>query len=54
MRFDTVIKNGTVVTANDTFVSDLGVTDGQIAAIAVPDVHDALAALTGYVVSRKL
>jgi len=27
---------------------------GQIAAIAVPDVRDALAALTGYVVSRKL
>ena len=28
--------------------------NGQIAAIEVPDVHDALAALTGYVVSRKL
>ena len=34
MQFDTVIKNGTVVTANDTFASDLGITDGRIDAIA--------------------
>ena len=34
MRFDTVIKNGTVVTANDTFASDVGITDGRITAIA--------------------
>ncbi|MGF9695139.1 dihydropyrimidinase [Rhizobium sp. 0TCS1.26] len=34
MRFDTVIRNGTVVTASDTFVSDIGIKDGQIAALA--------------------
>jgi dihydropyrimidinase len=34
MRFDTVIKNGIVVTANDTFASDLGLLGGRIAAIA--------------------
>src|SRR5436853_3906769 len=34
MRFDTVIKSGTVVTATDTYASDLGITDGRIAAIA--------------------
>ena len=31
MRFDTVIRNGTVVTASDTFVSDIGIKDGRIA-----------------------
>ena len=30
MRFDTVIRNGTVVTASDTFVSDVGIRDGRI------------------------
>ena len=34
LQFDTVIKNGTIVTANDTFASDLGLTNGRIAAIA--------------------
>ena len=33
MRFDTVIRNGTVVTASDTFVSDVGIKDGRICAI---------------------
>lgn len=35
MRFDTVIKNGTVVTATDTYVGDIGIADGKIAAIAM-------------------
>src|SRR5229473_2710997 len=34
MRFDTVIKNGTVVTATDTYASDVGIAGGKIAAIA--------------------
>ena len=34
MRFDTVIRNGTVVTATDTYASDVGILDGKIAAIA--------------------
>src|ERR1700690_4291792 len=34
MRFDTVIKNGTVVTAMDTYASDIGISDGRITAIA--------------------
>ncbi|PYU33000.1 MAG: dihydropyrimidinase [Acidobacteria bacterium] len=34
MRFDTVIKNGTVVTATDTYASDIGIAGGKIAAIA--------------------
>ena len=34
MQFDTIIKNGTIVTANDTFASDLGLKDGRISAIA--------------------
>jgi dihydropyrimidinase len=34
MRFDTVIRHGTVVTASDTFVSDIGIRDGRIAALA--------------------
>lgn len=34
MRFDTVIRNGTVATASDTFVSDIGIKDGRIAALA--------------------
>src|ERR1700739_95136 len=33
MRFDTVIRNGTVVTATDTYASDVGMVDGRIAAI---------------------
>ena len=34
MRFDTVIRNGTVVTATDTYASDIGILEGKIAAIA--------------------
>ena len=34
MRFDTVIRNGTVVTATDTCVSDIGIDGGRITAIA--------------------
>ncbi len=34
MRFDTVIRNGTIITATDTYRSDLGITNGTIAAIA--------------------
>src|SRR3954462_10864659 len=40
MRFDTVIRHGTVVTASDTFVSDVGIKDGRIAALAA-DLTDA-------------
>jgi len=34
MRFDTVIRNGTVVTATDTYASDIGISGGRITAIA--------------------
>ena len=34
MRFDTVIRHGTVVTSSDTFRSDVGIRDGKIAALA--------------------
>ena len=34
MRFDTVVKNGLVVTAIDSYVSDIGITGGKITAIA--------------------
>jgi len=34
MRFDTVIRHGTVVTASDRFMSDVGIKDGRIAALA--------------------
>src|SRR5712671_605177 len=34
MRFDTVIRNGTVVTATDTYASDIGIAGGKITAIA--------------------
>jgi dihydropyrimidinase len=34
MRFDTVIKDGTVVTATDTYAGDVGITDGSVVAIA--------------------
>ena len=34
MRFDTIIKNGTVVTATDTFVSDVGISGGKITDLA--------------------
>jgi dihydropyrimidinase len=34
MRFDTVIKNGTVLTATDTFAADVGIVGGTVAALA--------------------
>lgn len=34
MRFDKVIRYGTVVTASDTFKSDVGIKEGRIAALA--------------------
>lgn len=34
MRFDTIIKGGTVATAADTFLADVGIRDGQVAALA--------------------
>ncbi|MGH9699275.1 MAG: dihydropyrimidinase [Candidatus Acidiferrales bacterium] len=33
MRFDTLIRNGVVVTALDTFPSDVGIRDGRVAAL---------------------
>src|SRR5579871_1126685 len=33
MSFDTIIRNGTVVTATDTYVADVGITNGKIAAV---------------------
>src|SRR5690242_8288214 len=35
MAFDTIIANGTVVTASDTYPGDIGISDGKISAIAV-------------------
>ncbi len=40
MHFDTVIRNGTVVTASDSFVSDVGIKNGRIVALAT-DLTDA-------------
>ncbi|ODS57694.1 MAG: dihydropyrimidinase [Agrobacterium sp. SCN 61-19] len=40
MHFDTVIRNGTVVTASDTFVSDVGIKNGRIVSLAA-DLTDA-------------
>ena len=34
MQFDTLIQGGTIVTASDTYASDIGIADGRIAAIA--------------------
>ncbi|MFZ0881000.1 MAG: amidohydrolase family protein, partial [Candidatus Acidiferrales bacterium] len=34
MRFDTIIRNGTVVTASDTYRGDVGISGEKIAAIA--------------------
>ena len=36
MQFDTIIQGGTVVTASDTYGSDIGIANGRIAAIAQP------------------
>jgi dihydropyrimidinase len=35
MRFDTVIRNGTIVTATDTYVSDIGILNGKISALGL-------------------
>ncbi|MBX8827961.1 dihydropyrimidinase, partial [Ochrobactrum sp. SFR4] len=34
MQFDTIIKNGTVVTASDTYRCDVGISAGKIVALA--------------------
>src|SRR5437868_15533980 len=34
MRFDTIIRNGTIVTATDTTLADIGINGGKITAIA--------------------
>src|ERR1700756_5731204 len=34
MRFDTIIRNGTIVTASDTYVADIGISGDKISAIA--------------------
>jgi dihydropyrimidinase len=34
MRFDTIIHNGTIVTATDTYAGDIGIAGGKISAIA--------------------
>src|SRR5438128_825484 len=34
MRFDTVIRNGTVVTATDSSLADVGIAGGKVTAIA--------------------
>src|SRR5215469_13854979 len=34
MRFDSIIKGGTVVTATDTYRGDVGISGGKISAIA--------------------
>ena len=34
MRFDTLIRNATVVTASDTYSADIGLADEKISAIA--------------------
>ncbi|MFC7543220.1 hypothetical protein ACFQU2_32345 [Siccirubricoccus deserti] len=33
-EFDLVIRNGTVATASDVFAADVGITDGQVVALA--------------------
>src|ERR1700737_1542246 len=33
MRFDTIIRNGTIVTATDSYAGDVGITNGQIVVI---------------------
>src|SRR6202020_560480 len=34
MRFDTIIKNGTIITATETTTADVGISDGKVTAIA--------------------
>ena len=35
MRFDTLIRGGTIVTATDTYVGDVGIIGGKISVIGV-------------------
>ena len=42
MGFDTLIVNGTVVTASDTYAADVAVTDGKIAAVGAIEVSTEL------------
>src|ERR1700685_3467476 len=35
MRFDTLIRGGTIVTATDTYVSDVGITGGKMSVIGL-------------------
>ncbi len=54
MQFDTLIQGGTVVTASDTYTSDIGIADGRITAIAqrLPreSARDAVSAEGAYVI----
>jgi dihydropyrimidinase len=34
LAFDTIIRNGTIVTASDTYVADIGIANEKISAIA--------------------
>src|SRR5258708_34647872 len=36
MRFDTVIRNGTIVTATDTYAGDVGILGDKISAVGAP------------------
>jgi carbon-monoxide dehydrogenase large subunit len=38
MKFDTIIRGGTVVTASDTFTCDVGIANGRIAALGENEV----------------
>ena len=49
-QFDTVIRNGTLVTAADVFAADLAIVDGRIAAIGT----DLPAAVTDIDATGKL
>src|SRR5579863_9540009 len=54
MQFDTVIRGGRVVTAVDTYVSDIGIVNGRITAIAqdlpVDAARQVLSAAGAYVI----
>ena len=40
MAYDLILKGGTVVTASDTFIADVGVKDGRIAAVGTLEAKD--------------
>ncbi|MDK2979990.1 MAG: dihydropyrimidinase [Chloroflexota bacterium] len=50
MKYDLVIKNGTLVTATDTFPASIGITDGRIAAIGQDLSADEVVDATGLLV----